>query len=255
MNRIDAFAMRHPIVYAVAVAIAFVVLLLVISMPAAGKSEMFVEAWGIVRGLVLAALAIAFAYAAGWSSSSGIGNAGGADSWRIIVPPFVYLGVVYPYLFTGSWAPNLRDPKLTVLDGANAFLAGATEELIFRALIFFVVVRAWGGGRTAAVRAAILSATLFSLPHLLNVLDGHQLLRVLAQIGWAFILGIAISWLAYAGRSIWPVAFLHGGLDVVVSVNRLGMKIEITPQKGLVMVAASLPVLVYAWIVLRRARA
>jgi membrane protease YdiL (CAAX protease family) len=81
---------------------------------------------------------------------------------------------------------------------------------------------------------------------------GQQPLRVIAQVGWAFILGIAVAWFYEAGGSVWPVALFHGGLDAVVTVNRMGMHIQITPLKGLVMIAASLPVLAYAWWVFDR---
>ena len=251
MSRLDAFAMRHPVAYAVAAATAFVALLVVSPAPAEGSPETTIEAYGIVRGIVLGALAIALAYAAGWSSSSGLTRAG-ARSWRLVAFPLVYLSAVFPLLFTGTWGPNLGDPRLTVLVGLNSFLAGATEELVFRGLIFFVLVRAWGGTRAAAVRAAILAAVLFSLPHLLNLLEGHQRVRVLAQLGWAFVLGVAFAWLAYAGRSVWSAVAVHGLANAVVATNRIGVEIEITPAKGLLMVAASLPVLAYAWLVLSR---
>jgi hypothetical protein len=145
----------------------------------------------------------------------------------------------------------MRDPGLTALVGADGFMSGVVEELVFRALIFLAFVQAWGHSRAAIVKAGVVSSLFFALPHLTNMLYGQQPLRVFAQVGWAFILGIAIAWLYYAGASIWPAAFLHGTLDAVVATNRMGLKIAITPAKGLVMFSASLPVLVYAWFVLR----
>jgi membrane protease YdiL (CAAX protease family) len=146
----------------------------------------------------------------------------------------------------------MRDPRLTALVGIDGFMSGVVEELVFRALIFIAFVQAWGRSRDAIIKAGVVSSLFFALPHLTNMLFGQQPLRVVAQVGWAFTLGIAIAWLYYAGASVWPAAFLHGALDAVVATNRMGLKIAITPAKGLVMFAVSLPVLVYAWFVLRR---
>lgn len=251
MTGLQSFATRHPILYAIAVTFAFVAILIVANIPASGRSDHFVEAYSLAVRVVIAAMVIGFARAMSWSRTCGFAGIGSRRSWAIILGPLIYLAAVFPFLFTGSWAPNLAEPGLTLLTGANGFAAGATEEMIFRGLIFFVIAASWGGGRAGAVKAALTCGIVFSLPHLMNVFEGHQAMRVLAQLGWALVLGIAMAWLAFVGRTIWPVAFLHGALDAIVHANRIGVRIEVTPQKGLVMVAASLPVLVYAWILLR----
>jgi membrane protease YdiL (CAAX protease family) len=129
----------------------------------------------------------------------------------------------------------MRDPRLTALVGVDGFMSGVVEDLVFRALIFLAFVQAWGRSRSAIVKAAVVSSIFFALPHLTNMLFGQQPLRVFAQVGWAFVLGIAIAWFYYAGASIWPAAFLHGALDAIVATNRMGLKIAIIPAKGLVM--------------------
>ena len=248
------FPRRHPILFSLLVVIAFLGLLLGPDFLFNGKSYYFIEGYGAVQRLVIGFLALFAISRLGWTDSAGIRRLGNARAWLIVIPPLVYLGAIYPYMFTGSWAPNLHEPKLTALVGIDAFAEGALEELIFRALIFWAFVEAWGPGRAAIVKAGFVSSIFFALPHLTNMLFGQQPLRVIAQVGWAYILGVAIAWLYYTGRSIWPAAFLHGGLDAVVAMNRMGMKIVLTPAKGLIMAAIAIPVLVYAWLVLRNAK-
>ena len=246
------FALRHPLLFSLAVTIAFLILLILPTLAVSGKSDAVLEAVGAVQRIVIAAMAFAFATYLGWRDVAGLGTPGTARSWLLIVPPLVYLGIVYPLFFTGSIAPNLREPRLTAIVAANAFAAGAMEELIFRGLIFYALLQAWGRSQAMVVRAAVVSSLFFSVPHLTNIAFGQQPLRVTAQVGWAFLLGAAFALLVYAGGSIWPVAFAHGALDAVVATNRIGKKIELAPVKALLLVAASLPVLVYAWMISRR---
>src|SRR4029077_12610160 len=199
MMRLQAFAERRPILFASAVTIAFLLLLILPEIAVRGRGDETIEAVGTLTRAVIAAGAFGLASVLGWRQRAGLAAPHGVRPWAFIVLPLVYLGVVYPFLFTGSFAPNLRDPKLTALVGADAFAAGVVEELIFRGLIFCALLQAWGGKRAGIVRASVVSSLFFSLPHITNVFFGHQPLRVGAQVFWAFLLGVAFAFLVYAG--------------------------------------------------------
>lgn len=252
MMRMNEFALRRPVLFSVAVTVAFILALVLPSLALKSQSEEVIEATGAMLRIVIAAAALSLAASLGWRVPAGFGAPNRLQPWILIVPPLLYLGIVYPLLFTGSIAPNLHDPRLAAVVAADAFTAGGMEETVFRGLIFYALVRAWGNARSAVLRAAVVSSVLFSLPHLTNIFFGHQLLRVLAQIAWAFILGMAFALFAYAGASIWPVAFLHGALDAVVATNRIGKQIVLAPAKAIVMIIASVPVLVYAIVMMRK---
>ena len=195
--------------------------------------------------VVVAILACVTARAIGWRGH-GFSAPRTSRAWTLFLLPMIYLSVAYPLFFTGSIGPNLKDPSVTALVAAGSFSAGFAEDLVFRGLIFFTFLAAWGESDRAVWRAAAASSVFFSLPHLLNIFAGHQTLRVGAQVLWAFVLGIAIALLVFAARSVWPAAVLHGVIDAVVATNRMGRKIELTPGKAAVMVLASVPVLLYA---------
>src|SRR4051794_30621249 len=135
MNRLDTVVRRHPIAFAFVVVILFLALL---EGPAAlfdGKSDYIVEGFGALQRAIIAALALLLIRALGWLDVAGVSKSGDRHAWSMILVPFIYLSVVFPYLFTHSWMPNLRDPALTALAGVDAFAEGALEEFIFRGLI------------------------------------------------------------------------------------------------------------------------
>src|SRR5436309_8344757 len=149
-------------------------------------------------------------------------------AWTIILPVAAYSLIVYPLLFTGTLALNLSQPNLAGGVALNGFAAGALEELVFRGLILSLLLGRNPGDQNSSNtwRAIIISALLFSAPHALTLFVGHAEARVFAQLVWSFLLGIVFACLRIAGRSIWPVAVLHGAMNAFVHVNRLGVEIE-----------------------------
>jgi uncharacterized protein len=186
-------------------------------------------------------------YALSWRAPRG---------WAIILPVAAYLLVVYPLLFTGTLGLNLSQPNVAAGVAFNGFAAGALEELVFRGLILSLLL---GGNLddqspSNVRRAVIISALLFSVPHALNVFVGHAEVRVLAQLVWAFLLGIVFACLRISGRSVWPVAVLHGVVNAFVHVNRLGVEVQPSLLKAAALAFAPLPLCVYGAILLRKQR-
>jgi uncharacterized protein len=186
-------------------------------------------------------------YALSWRAPRG---------WAIILPVAAYLLVVYPLLFTGTLGLNLSQVNVAASVAFNGFAAGALEELVFRGLILSLLL---GGNLddqspSNVRRAVIISALLFSVPHALNVFVGHAEVRVLAQLVWAFLLGIVFTCLRISGRSVWPVAVLHGVVNAFVHVNRLGVEVQPSLLKAAALAFAPLPLCVYGAILLRKQR-
>ena len=175
-------------------------------------------------------------------------------SWWIILPVAFYSLIVYPLLFTGTLALNVSDPNLAGGVAANGFAAGALEELVFRGLILSLWLSSDLEDQKLnnAWRAILVSAFFFSLPHALNLFVGHAEARVIAQLVWAFLLGAVFACLRIVGRSIWPVAVLHGAMNAFVHVNRLGAEIQPSILGAVALACAPLPLCLYAAILLRK---
>ena len=90
------------------------------------------------------------------------------------------------------------------------------------------------------------------MPHALNLFVGHAEARVFAQLVWSFLLGIVFACLRINGRSIWPVAVLHGVVNPFVHVNRIGIEIEPSLLRAAALAFAPVPLCIYGAILLRK---
>jgi CAAX protease family protein len=176
------------------------------------------------------------------------------QAWGVTLPVAVYSLIVYPLLFTGTLALNLSQPNLASGVAANGFAAGTLEELVFRGLILSILLNSNSHDQKLSIawRAILVSSLLFSAPHALNILVGHAEARVVAQVVWSFLLGIVFACLRIVGRSIWPVAVLHGAMNAFVHVNRLGVQIHPSLLGAAALACAPLPLCIYGAILLRR---
>ena len=177
-----------------------------------------------------------------------------ARSWAIILPVAAYSLVIYPLLFTGTLALNLNQPNLAAGVAVNGFAAGALEELVFRGLILSLLLSGSSEDHNPSNtwHAIIISSLLFSLPHALNLFAGHAEARVIAQLIWAFLLGTVFACLRISGRSVWPVAILHGAMNAFVHVNRLGVNIQPSLLRAAALGFAPVPLCIYGAILLQK---
>jgi CAAX protease family protein len=173
-------------------------------------------------------------------------------SWAIVLPVALYSLIVYPLLFTGTLGLNLSQPNLAAGVAFNGFAAGALEEFVFRGLILSLLLSGNPDEPGNAWNAILISALLFSLPHALNLFVGHAEARVLAQLVWSFLLGVVFACLRISGRSIWPVAMLHGAMNAFVHVNRIGIEIQPSLLRAAALAFAPVPLCVYGAMLLRK---
>ena len=98
---------------------------------------------------------------------------------------------------------------------------GLTEELYFRGII----CNMWKGNEKAAI---LISAVLFGLSHLLNVMGGAGLAETLLQMAFAFTYGIVMAFVILRTESILPCILLHAFHDFCSFITNEGdMKLNI----------------------------
>lgn len=247
MKTLDRFALRRPLAFALLVTVAFIVALFVIlALTPRAAGERAIELAGALGRFTIAALACVLAAGLGWWRAAGFTPPSRTGRWLLVFPPLLYLAAAFALLTTGRFTLPASPPATLALVGLNGLAAGVLEEIVFRGIVLYALVRAWGespGGRTKAV---LVSSLLFSLPHALNLLAGADPLRTAAQLVWALELGVAFGAIVLATGSVWPAALLHGLANAYLHANRHGMAAEPGLAAALLMALAPVPVVLYA---------
>ena len=88
-------------------------------------------------------------------------------------------------------------------------LTGFMEEGLMRGIVMRVLKPA------GATRSVVISALLFGLMHIGNLLYRNPFI-VLAQMVGAFVHGIGLGAIRLRSNTIWFVVFLHGAHDLVL---------------------------------------
>ena len=83
------------------------------------------------------------------------------------------------------------------------------EELLFRGFLLPVIRGRFGPGRKGRFFAVLLSAAVFALFHLLNLLGGADPLAVVLQVGYSFLVGGMTGALYLLCGNIWLPVIVH----------------------------------------------
>lgn len=113
----------------------------------------------------------------------------------------LYLGQV---IGTGI---KVTSTSLIVLAAVSYLAGGFIEEAIWRGLVLRALLP------YGLPKAALLSALIFSMVHLVNLLNGQSLVITCLQLANAFLLGFAFVAPLACTRNIWPLVFIHASLN------------------------------------------
>ena len=80
---------------------------------------------------------------------------------------------------------------------------GFLEEIIFRGFLFKMMEK------DNAKRAIIVSSITFGMGHIVNLLNGADLLPTLLQVGYAVAIGYMLVMTFYKSKSIYPCIIFH----------------------------------------------
>ncbi len=91
-----------------------------------------------------------------------------------------------------------------------AIIPGIFEEVAFRGLILTILMTNYKPNT-----ALVISSLLFGLAHSVNVLFGQDIIITLAQLGFAFFLGILLAYIVLKTNSLIPTILMHYLLDAI----------------------------------------
>ncbi len=102
----------------------------------------------------------------------------------------------------------------TVFYIISMLLVGFVEEIIFRGLLFKAICEA------GVKQAFIISSVTFGIGHIINLLNGAELLQTLLQIISAIAIGFLFTLIFYKSKSLLPCIITHGVFNALSAFSR-----------------------------------
>ena len=248
------FATRHPVLFGLLITLiflAFVVSAIVIGQLLPGDNgREGGQAVGRIAGFLVFLLLL---NRLGWKKDAGLISPVGFKPWLIVFIPLAYSIIVFPLIFTGEWSLNFSDPIRSALIASNGISAGLIEEIAFRGLVLYGFIRIWGNKKSGLTKSVVISSLIFGLVHVINILSGAGVMRVLPQTAYSVLGGIALGAFVIYSRSIWPAVAFHCLSNAVVELSRIGKNIELTSLSAVFLGLAALPLALYGVLLLQKA--
>ncbi len=96
---------------------------------------------------------------------------------------------------------SLEETALYIL---SMFCVGFIEEVIFRGLLFKAICK------SNQKQAILISSITFGIGHVVNLLNGADILSTILQICYASAIGFLFTIIFYKGKSLMPCIITHG---------------------------------------------
>ena len=258
MKSVLEFSERKPFIFVLMLLAAWMILVFVLAITVGmliNKPivDPLIQAVGALIATLFLLLVV---YRIGWINHIGITSFGSPLSWMATLVLSIYVLSAGFYAFFGEFSfqvSSLLDQEAwpILLRGLRA---GFVEEVVFRGVIQYSLLRVWGKTTRGVVTALTVQAVLFALPHVLQVLAGVAPVSALSNVLATLIFGLWTGMLVFAVGSLWPAIFLHAVSNSFTIIKGLSSA-WITPYylgylRGALV---ELPlVLIGVWIVLKR---
>ena len=256
MERIRRLAADRPFSFAV---LSVIVVLAVMGVAAGGAagvldreiSDDAMQVAGQVAGVVVLVVVM---WRLGWLAPAGVTRLGDRDTWVAIAVILVYTGLCALWAFFSSFAVDLSVDSAHAAVLLHTTLAGVVEELLFRGLVLYVLLSAWGQTRRGTVAAVAVSAALFGAPHLFNLATASADVTML-QATNAALSGLLYGALVVISGSLWPAVALHSLVNLLVNAAAENIPgFVVSADDYWTYIALQVPVTLYAAYLLTRHR-
>jgi membrane protease YdiL (CAAX protease family) len=232
MKSVINFSVRKPLIFVLVVLVAWMILVTAVAVPVGillnrPIADSLIQAVGALIATLILLLA---AYRIGWINHIGITSFGSRLSWVVTLALSMYVILAGFYAYFGEFSfqvSSLLDQEAwpILLQGLRA---GFVEEVVFRGVILYSLVRVWGKENQGVVTALIVQAVLFALPHVFQVLAGVSPTSALSNVLATLIFGLWTGMLVVAVGSLWPAIFLHAVSNSFTMIKGLS-SVWITP--------------------------
>lgn len=211
--RMKAFAMKRPLIFTFLILVFFILSMSLIY-PATIFAGFLGEA--IVKMMIAMVLIVILA-GFKWSQQSGLTTVGNKRGWLITSVLLILLIPFQLYAFTGTIWLSLPEPKGLVNLATGLFAGSFLEELLFRGLIFSVMLSGWQKKKHGILMALSGSSFVFGIVHFLN-LGFRSFEVVFIQVIVLMFAGMMYGALVLISQSIWPAVVVHWLTNLAVNL-------------------------------------
>jgi membrane protease YdiL (CAAX protease family) len=244
-------ATEHPLRFVLVVLLGWIITGLLFALVAAGllRTELASDLAQSVGTLVATGLLLVLAWRLDWLRRAGITRLGGRQVWLLTAAAVLYFYVGYRYAFFGGQPP---EPGLLFrLPAARAVfvrqvVVGFVEETLFRGVMLYALVRAWGTTRRGLTAAIVTAALLFGSLHIVQLASGNALAATLLTMALSVLSGIWLGALVLRWGSIWPGVAIHAASNMVVNIGALAVP-DFVPATSAFVVALLMEVPLLLW--------
>ena len=170
-----------------------------------------------------------------------------AEKYGLFLPRYklaqawFFIPLILVCAYKAAFSPALRfSPAESVLYVISMLGVGFLEELIFRGFLFRAIEK------ENLTRAIVISSVTFGIGHIVNLINGQDLLETIGQIIFAVFVGFALVILFHKGKSLVPCIVFHGvfnSLSIISNDEALNSALGGPAAATVILVAASALVL------------
>jgi len=225
VNKFKSFSGSHPVLFTLVLLISwYLVAAIATGVTAVALGESLIDSLPQSAGSLSATIYIlVIAWQFGWLRSSGIGSIGNIKAWLIALIAFTYLIAAYSFAFFGDFSIDIN-PFISNASQPIIFrqiIVGIVEEILFRGVLLYALVRVWGGSRRGLFSAVLLSALLFGSIHLLQAFAGRSIGVALIAALESTVSGMWWGAFVILWGTMWPIAAIHAGSNAFVLIKGL----------------------------------
>lgn len=200
------------------------------------------ESLGVIKIITAPVCCILVVLLWRWIRKKGLSEKYGLCAFRGKARNYLFFVPLIIIASTNLWrGASLRFSVVeTVLYVLSMLCVGFIEETIFRGFLFQALCR------ENIKSAMIISSVTFGIGHIVNLLNGAEILSTLLQICYACAIGFLFTIIFYTGKSLIPCILTHSAVN---SLNALAVEgtVEFDVLIAVVLMIVSI---VYAlWIV------
>lgn len=120
----------------------------------------------------------------------------------------------FPYSALADGEAQILRPDLVWLFLLKCLFIAISEELLFRAIVLGFLQETFKKRAHRTLICILISSALFSVFHLLNLIEGAGLGATVLQAGYTFLTGIMFAAVTLKTGNIWAAVLLHFIFDV-----------------------------------------